>query len=78
MSIISLLIAPLIKGNQDWQGWYYGVAPLVIMLVSTFLAYHFFWKDQMGVTPAPQSAKKQENGSSLAKENHREDPKKQN
>jgi K(+)-stimulated pyrophosphate-energized sodium pump len=45
MSIISLTIAPLMKGNDDWEDWYYGLAPMGIMLVGTYVVYHAFWKE---------------------------------
>ena len=50
MSIISLTIAPLMEGAQDWETWYYGVIPLVIMLVGTYLVYHYFWRDIPDIT----------------------------
>merc|ERR1711990_663524 len=30
MSVIALTIAPLIAGNDNWDNFYYGIAPLVI------------------------------------------------
>ena len=45
MSIIALTIAPLIKGNSDWENWYYGLVPLGVMLVMTLVVYYAFWKD---------------------------------
>merc|ERR1712196_469185 len=35
MSMVSLTIAPLIKGNDDWEGWYFGMIPLAIFVVIT-------------------------------------------
>jgi len=45
MSIISLTIAPLISGQEDWHEWWWGLIPLSIILVSTYVAYHFLWKN---------------------------------
>jgi K(+)-stimulated pyrophosphate-energized sodium pump len=45
MSIISLTIAPLMEGNGDWENWYYGLIPLAVMLIGTYVCYHFFWKE---------------------------------
>lgn len=50
MSIISLTIAPLIAGDADWEVWYYGLVPLGIMIIGTYLVYHFFWKDGHDIT----------------------------
>jgi hypothetical protein len=60
MSIISLTIAPLVKGNDDWENWYYGLVPLAIMVVGTYLVYHYFWKESMIITPVPDSSHKAE------------------
>jgi len=35
MSMVALLIAPLIRGNQDWQNAWIGAIPLVIALLAT-------------------------------------------
>merc|ERR1712137_1084378 len=35
MSMVSLTIAPLISGRDDWDKWYLGVVPFVIFLVIT-------------------------------------------
>ena len=43
MSIISLTMAPMIAGQEDWHEWWWGLIPLVIMLGSTVFAYHFLW-----------------------------------
>ncbi|CAB9504414.1 energized vacuolar membrane proton pump [Seminavis robusta] len=44
MSIISLTMAPMVKGQEDWHEWWWGMIPLSIMLLSTAVAYHFLWK----------------------------------
>merc|ERR1712147_544469 len=37
MSMVSLLIAPLIDGNDDWEYWYIGLIILVICIVASFV-----------------------------------------
>jgi paraquat-inducible protein B len=52
MSIISLVLAPIIEGKGDWPAgmWYYGFIPLVVMLIGTYLVYHFFWRHGIDIT----------------------------
>jgi Inorganic H+ pyrophosphatase len=57
MSIISLTIAPLVEGNDDWESFYYGLIPLGIMLVGTLLVYHFFWSEKTDLMAQPAVAK---------------------
>merc|ERR1712190_615525 len=35
MSMVSLLIAPFLRGNQDWQDWQLGLFPVAIALLIT-------------------------------------------
>merc|ERR1711904_376488 len=35
MSMVALLIAPLIDGNDDWENWWIGFIPLVLGLIAT-------------------------------------------
>jgi len=44
MSMISLTMAPLIAGNEDWQSWYWGLIPLVLLVLGTVVVWYFFWK----------------------------------
>jgi len=37
MSMVALLIAPLIRGNEDWKDAWIGAIPLVVALVSTIV-----------------------------------------
>merc|ERR1719382_1491732 len=37
MSMVALLIAPLIQGNQDWDNAWVGAIPLVITIVATII-----------------------------------------
>ena len=50
MSIISLTIAPLMEDNNSWDDWYWGMIPLGVMLVGTYLVYHFFWREGLDIT----------------------------
>jgi K(+)-stimulated pyrophosphate-energized sodium pump len=50
MSIISLTIASLLKGNDDWENWYYGLVPLFIMVLGTYMVYHYFWRDSLDIS----------------------------
>lgn len=45
MSIISLTMAPIISGQEDWEEWWWGLIPLSLMLISTVGAYHVLWKN---------------------------------
>lgn len=50
MAMVSLLIAPLIRGNQDWDNWWVGLIPLVLGTAATFLLMWFqvlTWKDPL-------------------------------
>merc|ERR1719407_91569 len=50
MSMVSLTIAPLIRGNSDWDKAYWGVVPLVLFLIVTFALVHtqiLTWKDPL-------------------------------
>jgi len=35
MSMVALTIAPLIRGNKDWENWHFGVIPFVIFVLVT-------------------------------------------
>jgi len=50
MSIISLTIAPLMEGDDDWEVWYYGCIPLGVMLIGTYVVYVLFWKETQDIT----------------------------
>lgn len=55
MSIISLTVAPLMKTEsgaafEEWEHFYWGFIPLAIMIIGTFLVYHFFWKNIADIT----------------------------
>merc|ERR1711920_1169982 len=35
MSMVALTIAPLIRGNKDWENWHFGIIPFVIFVLIT-------------------------------------------
>merc|ERR1711972_1240028 len=51
MAMVSLLIAPLIDGVEDWETWYFGLIVLVICLVATLVLIQqgiLTWQDPLG------------------------------
>lgn len=59
MSMISLTIAPLLEGVDEWEFWYYGLIPLAAMIIGTYLVYYYFWREIADIT-ADVSSKKME------------------
>lgn len=47
MSIISLTIAPLIAGKDDWADFYFGIIPAVICLIISYICYILYWKNDI-------------------------------
>ena len=59
MSLISLTVAPIMSAHpRDWEVWYYGLIPLAIMIIGTYLSYHFFWRELTDVTADPSASNK--------------------
>jgi len=64
MAMVALLIAPLIRGNEDWENWYIGLIPLSLGCIATFVLMYkgiLSWKDplanaQIGGSPAASKA----------------------
>jgi len=50
MSMISLTIAPVIKGQKDWDDWYLGLVPLGICFIGTYVVYTLYWKNTQDVS----------------------------
>merc|ERR1719162_1008376 len=51
MAMVSLLIAPLIDGNDDWENWWVGAIILVVELIVTIVLLQLkilTWKDPLG------------------------------
>merc|ERR1719335_2131906 len=77
MSMVALTIAPLIRGNDDWEGWYFGTIPLGIFLVITGVLVNMkilTWADPLqelskqGKDVAQDPQKKIEDDNELKKE----------
>jgi len=50
MSMVSLTIAPLIRGNKSWDNWYFGCAPLAVFVIVTgalVITGVLTWKDPL-------------------------------
>eukprot|EP00977_Amphora_coffeiformis_P000363 scaffold98_cov172-Amphora_coffeaeformis.AAC.17 len=61
MSIISLTIAPLMENhNEDWDVWYYGLIPLGVMIIGTYLVYQLFWATGHDIEAPMQQTKEVE------------------
>jgi hypothetical protein len=57
MSMISLTIATLMEGKEDWEEWYWGLIPLFVMLAGSFAVYHYFWKEVADISAPMGGAK---------------------
>jgi K(+)-stimulated pyrophosphate-energized sodium pump len=66
MSIIALVIAPLMAGNDDWENWYYGLIPLGVMLIGTYVVYALFWTKVVDITADVSSNKVEAEGDAEA------------
>jgi inorganic pyrophosphatase len=56
MSMVSLLIAPLIKGKDTWDDWYMGMIPLGLFVILSFALYYkgiLTWKDPLAQIQSP-------------------------
>merc|ERR1712039_269179 len=50
MSMVALTIAPLIHGNENWAGWYFGLIPFGIFVIVTGVLVFMgilTWKDPL-------------------------------
>merc|ERR1719356_2166333 len=50
MSMIALMIAPLIDGNEDYENWYVGLIPAVVLVLATVALIYvgiLSWKDPL-------------------------------
>merc|ERR1711972_884091 len=51
MAMVSLLIAPLIDGQEDWESWYFGLIVLVLCIIATLVLMQqgiLTWQDPLG------------------------------
>merc|ERR1712228_49196 len=50
MSMVSLLIAPFMRGKSDWENWYFGLIPVAILALLTAALIQkgvITWKDPL-------------------------------
>lgn len=57
MSMISLTISTLMrddngKAYEDWATWYYGLIPLVVMIIGCIVVYWCFWREATDAAPS--------------------------
>merc|ERR1719498_1697000 len=64
MSMVSLTIAPLIKGKETWEKAYWGLIPLGLIVFVTGFVYMMFWRHEKQGTSKYESI--QANGSTQA------------
>merc|ERR1712176_624804 len=60
MSMVALLIAPLIQGNQDWENAWIGAVPLTITIVATIILNRggiLTWADPLASADLPADKK---------------------
>jgi len=63
MSMVSLLIAPLIKGRENWEKWGLGMIPLgIFVILSVALVYKgvLSWKDPLAQLTGGEAAQNEE------------------
>merc|ERR1719336_2011557 len=50
MSMVSLLIAPFLRGKKDWEGWYIGIVPFLVFAITSAVLIKMeilSWKDPL-------------------------------
>merc|ERR1711994_513794 len=71
MSMVSLLIAPFLRGKGDWDGWYIGLLPVAVFVLVTAVLIKkqiLSWKDPLGVLQQQAAAEAAEpDSTALAK-----------
>ena len=51
MSMVSLTVAPLMEGKEDWEDWYFGMVPTAIFVVASIVLVFMnilTWSDPLG------------------------------
>eukprot|EP00935_MAST-01C_sp_MAST-1C-sp1_P001939 g1939.t1 len=67
MSMVSLLIAPLLKDQNDWSQWRFGMIAVGLFLLVTFVLVQkqvLTWKDPLLVSKSKRGADGRAAGSS--------------
>jgi len=61
MSMVSLLIAPLLRNQEDWSQWYFGMIAVGLFIIVTFILVQkqvLTWKDPLLVAQQAASGQK--------------------
>merc|ERR1711924_383355 len=59
MSMVSLLIAPLLRNQEDWSQWYFGMIAVGLFIIVTFILVQVLtWKDPLLVAQQAASGQK--------------------
>ena len=37
-------------GWEDWEFWYWGLLPIGLCVIATFLVHHFYWKNTQDIS----------------------------
>merc|ERR1711953_283375 len=71
MSMVSLTAAPLIRGNDDWENWSYGLVPMSLMISITLILHRkniLSWEDPLENATDDLDDDEDENKATLVKE----------
>jgi inorganic pyrophosphatase len=60
MSMVSLTAAPIIRGWQDWQYWYWGLLPIGLCIIATIYVHHYYWKNTQDIAAPIEDVVKDE------------------
>ena len=74
MSMVSLTVAPLMEGKEDWEDWYFGMVPTVIFVVASIVLVFMnilTWSDPLGdmIKSSKEETKKEVSGTEEVKQN---------
>merc|ERR1712139_134463 len=74
MSMVSLTVAPLMEGKEDWEDWYFGMVPTAIFVVASIVLVIMnilTWSDPLGdmIQSSKEEPKKEVSVTEEAKQN---------
>ena len=74
MSMVSLTVAPLMEGKEDWEDWYFGMVPTAIFVVASIVLVMMnilTWSDPLGdmIQSSKEEPKKEVSVTEEAKQN---------
>ena len=74
MSMVSLTVAPLMEGKEDWEDWYFGMVPTVIFVVASIVLVFMnilTWSDPLGdmIKGSKEETKKEVSGTEEGNQN---------